>query len=95
MPDSGTWRLRPGQALAYRQWDGEYVLYNNLSGDTHLLGEAAIELLLALRNGPAAREALAAALQAQFDFGDADPLGETDELLLRLKSLALVERFAC
>ena len=59
-----TWRLQPGQTLQHRQWDGECVLYNDLSGDTHLLGEAAVEILLALRRGPATRDALAAMLEA-------------------------------
>lgn len=42
------WRLSTGQRLRRRQWDGECVLYNDLSGDTHLLGADALELLLAL-----------------------------------------------
>jgi PqqD family protein of HPr-rel-A system len=89
------WCLRPGQHLAYRQWDGECVLYNDLSGDTHLLGDGAIELLLALRRGPATHRALAAVLQAEFDI-DAEALAhETDTLLEDLQHLYLVEALAC
>jgi PqqD family protein of HPr-rel-A system len=44
------WRLMPGQMLAHRGWQDEYVLFNNLSGDTHLLGANAIALLLDLRD---------------------------------------------
>jgi len=88
---SETWCLRPGQTLAYRHWDGEYVLYNDLSGDTHLLGDAAIELLLVLKAGPASRQALAAVLEAQFEI---DPLEldlETGELLRHLQHLYLID----
>ena len=56
------WRLTPGQALACREWDGEAVLYNDLSGNTHLLDGAALDLLHALRDQPADAATLAARL---------------------------------
>ena len=90
-----TWRLRPGQTLQYRQWDGECVLYNDLSGDTHLLGDGAIELLLALRRAPATRGALAAILQAGFDIDAAALDHETDLLLRDLAHLNLIDTLAC
>jgi len=85
------WRLRPGQTLQYRHWDDEYVLYNDLSGDTHLLDDAAIELLLALKQGPAAFSSLADALGATFDIGEADLPVETRALLDHLKHLHLID----
>lgn len=54
------WRLVPGQALLHRGWDNAFVLYNDLSGDTHLLSPEAMALLLALRDGDVAAEELAA-----------------------------------
>ena len=36
------WLLSPGQKLTRHGWEGEYLLYNDLSGDTHLLGELAV-----------------------------------------------------
>lgn len=57
------WRLASGQALAYRSWDDETVLYNDLSGATHLLGPAALCLLESLRAGLAASAALASTLR--------------------------------
>jgi len=81
--------------LQYRQWDGECVLYNDLSGDTHLLGDGAIELLLALRQAPATSEALAAVLQAEFDIDPAGLAHETDILLRDLHHLALIDTLAC
>lgn len=82
----------PGQTLRHRGWDDEYVLYNALSGDTHLLNPAAMHLLLQLQRAPAAESALAAALSAAFDFDDGhEPAAETAALLLQLSKLALVE----
>jgi len=90
-----TWRLRPGQTLQYRGWDEEYVLYNDLSGDTHLLGDAAIEVLLTLNKGPASRQALVAMLETQFELDTLEADAETAALLQHLQRLYLVESAAC
>ena len=64
------WRLTPGQALACREWDGEAVLYNELSGSTHLLDGAALDLLHALRDEPADAATLAMPIVAiHHEFG--------------------------
>lgn len=57
---ASSWRLVPGQALLHRSWDGAVVLYNDLSGDSHLLTDEAMDLLLAVRNGDVTPEELAA-----------------------------------
>lgn len=83
------WRLSTGQQLQRRQWDQEWVLYNDLSGDTHLLGADAVELLLTLHAGPANVESLLRALRAAcLSAGDSD---EVIALLGELEQLALVE----
>ncbi|MBP1202260.1 PqqD family protein of HPr-rel-A system [Duganella sp. 1411] len=83
-----SWRLSAGQRLRRRQWDGECVLYNDLSGDTHLIGPDALQLLLALQERPADADALARALLAA---GLAQDAGEVPALLDQLERLALVE----
>jgi PqqD family protein of HPr-rel-A system len=92
---SDTWRLRPGQTLQHRQWDGECVLYNDLSGDTHLLAEGAIEFLLALAAGPLPQQALVALLEAEFELDTLDAQNETAALLAQLQRLHLVDSAAC
>ncbi|HZV66180.1 MAG TPA: HPr-rel-A system PqqD family peptide chaperone [Telluria sp.] len=88
------WRLTPGQALACREWQGEYVLYNDLSGDTHLLAEDAVLLLLAVQRMPQDAAALAANLNA--DYPEANlSADEVAVLLAQLQSLSLVEHEAC
>lgn len=83
------WQLMPGLALRYRTWDNEtYVLYNNLSGDTHLTDAAAIEVLELLRQSPGTAPALAAALQLD---ATPDNLAQLDSLLGELQGQALVE----
>jgi PqqD family protein of HPr-rel-A system len=89
---SGTWQITPGQALLYRAWDDEFVLYNNLSGDTHLLGVDAIQLLLTLQDGAADPAALAASLRARCGFEDEPDLeGQVGGLLDELALLSLVQ----
>lgn len=89
------WHVVPGQSLAFREWDGVAVLYNDLSGNTHLLDGAAIEVLEALRPAPATAAMLASALADRIEC-DADELTTLiDELLAGLAGLDLVEPFPC
>ena len=85
------WRVTPGQALACREWDGEAVLYNDLSGNTHLLDGAALDLLHALRDQPADAATLAARLADHVDAGDDDLVSLIDDMLATLAGLDLIE----
>ncbi|MGB9109157.1 MAG: HPr-rel-A system PqqD family peptide chaperone [Telluria sp.] len=90
------WQVVPGQSLAFREWDGEAVLYNDLSGNTHLLDGAAIEVLEALRSAPATAATLAAILADRIECDADDELPTLiDELLTGLAGLDLVEPFPC
>jgi PqqD family protein of HPr-rel-A system len=81
------WRLTPGQTLSHRGWGDEYVVYNDLSGDTHLFGPDAIDLLLHLRAGPGDEETLAHALGAKPDERE-----ELAVMLTELQALSLIDR---
>ena len=88
------WRLRPGQHLLHRQWDDEFVVFNNLSGDCHLLDEAGFAVLGILQPAGAAGltlAALAAALAEQFDDVYAQSLHEVEPVLAGLKACELIE----
>lgn len=70
----------------------ECVVYNDLSGDTHLLGGQALHVLLALQSSPAAESAIAASLSAEFEFDTgSDIAADVAELLSELQELALIE----
>lgn len=98
MSSSPTWQLAPGQRLQYRCWDGECVLYNDLSGDTHLLDEFALALLTQLQAAPQDAGQLAAVFAAD---ADADPASRAehrallDDLLADLAALYLIDTFPC
>lgn len=89
------WNLRYGQSLRYRYWDEEAVLYNDLSGATHLLGPAALCVLEALRSGPASAESLASTLLNEFEVDDGALDGELEVLLRELSQLSLIEHCPC
>lgn len=80
------WKLIDGQMLDHRSWDEEFVVYNDVTGDTHLLGVDAMHLLLCLRGGPADEDALACALDVRPD--EREALGLT---LADLGALYLIE----
>lgn len=88
--DRPVWRLTPGLALAHRGWDEEFVVYDNLSGDTHLLGAAAVAALTVLQHGGADLAKLAAALDLE-----PDELPELRALLDELAALQLIAADAC
>lgn len=86
------WCLVSGQALRHHEWQGEYVLYNDISGDTHFLDESAMRLLRRLQAAPADAGAVRELL---FDSGDADVAGaEAATLLSELDALVLIEQVA-
>lgn len=46
------WQITSKQPLKWRCWDGDYVFYNPLSGQTHLMDIVASQILLSLSFGP-------------------------------------------
>ena len=70
-------------------WDDECVVFNHLSGDTHLLSALAGQILLKLQQAPlhAASLAVDAMLESSTQSGH-----EFDDILAELSALALIER---
>ena len=69
------WRLVPGQALLQRAWGEQHAVYNNLTGDTHLLPADAMQILFMLRAAPLSQDALIAAVRASLDVDDGSGAG--------------------
>jgi len=89
---SDLWRLTPGQHLAHRGWQDEFVVYNNLTGDTHLIDGDTLALLTQLRLGRATIDALSQALGADLPPDDLAALPDTLRAMLdSLQHLYLVE----
>lgn len=72
--------------------DDECVIYNDCSGETHVLSNIAIRLLLRLRDGPADVAALCAALAQDWEFESETELDSVAcQLTDELNSLSLIE----
>ncbi len=89
------WSVIPGQALRHRSWDDDVVVYNNLTGDTHLVSADAMAILQLLQQAARSAPALLAALQE----GEAD-MGEAlaqilADMLRELELLSLIEQTQC
>lgn len=96
MTSSPIWRLAPGQRLLHRCWDGECVLYNDLSGDTHLLDEFALALLQQLQAQPQSAEQLADCFDVDAD-GAPQPAPHDllHAMLTDLSTLHLIDPLPC
>lgn len=87
------WRLTPGQAFRFRQYDDEFVLYNDLSCSTHLLTDSAMHLLSTLQQGSQSGDALAASLAAALACPrDAAFEAQAGDVIDQLANLSLICR---
>lgn len=89
---SGCWTIAAGGALPCRSWDGEFVVYNPISGNTHILDLVSGEILTALFPGPCSTAALATHLAGFLDIPDDDGVSLTVARVLDvLDELGLVQ----
>lgn len=88
------WRIYPAEQLVLRRIDGDYLVFNPASGNTHVLDVASGEILRFLSEAAASSEAVGAHLAAFLDVAEDGELREArDSMLLSLEELALIGRF--
>jgi PqqD family protein of HPr-rel-A system len=86
------WKIGDPSGLCWKIWDGECVVFDGRSGETHLLNPLAVEVLQTLEQGPADGSHLTRliastlALEAEPDLARA-----VDEVLARFDELGLTE----
>jgi PqqD family protein of HPr-rel-A system len=91
LPGERSWRA--AEDLRWRCWDGDFVVFNPLSGYTHLLDVVTGQILTLLISGRCTVSAVRSALSAFLEVPDDDKLAETVEgILIRLEDTGLVER---
>ena len=87
------WRALPCSSKNACCWDDEFVVFNKLSGDTHLLSALAGQILLKLQQGPFDLPSLAKSLSPAMRVGLEQELEcQIDDILADLYTLALIER---
>ena len=78
--------------MHWKAWDDEFVIFDEGSGDTHLLDPLAAEFLKVLEESPGEVPSLACRLGARLDLArDADLTGRVRELVERFVAVGLVE----
>ena len=91
------WRVPHASALHWREWDGEFVVYHEPSGDTHRLNTLAARVLHLLIAEEMSQETLTARLvgndgEQTPDLRDGEePRAVLVDLLHRLAELGLIE----
>lgn len=83
--DDEIWRVNREHASSWRSWDGEVVVYDDLSGDTMKLDVVMAEAFRCILGTPATQTQLVEHLASVFDL-------EADLRLQRLAEIA-IERF--
>lgn len=87
------WRLIPGAVPVIHCWDGDYVVFAPLSGDTHILDITGGEVLQALQAGPETADAIHRRVAALLELpADAALAEQVDDMLENLDKLGLIER---
>ena len=96
MPDSAVatvaWRAARAE-LAWRVWDGDAVVFNPLTGHTHLLDAFAARILVHVGAAPTTAATIAGRLEQEIGLALAPEVTATVEPALeRLTRLGLVEQ---
>lgn len=94
MPASkpAAWTLVEPCELHWRCWDGQYVVFNSASGDTHLLHFAAGEALKLIEQSPSDASKVCAQLADRLETPPGAELSaQVDRLLRELAELGLIE----
>jgi PqqD family protein of HPr-rel-A system len=90
-PAARLWRLPCRVQLSLRQWDGDFAVFNPLSGHTHILDYIAAALLQALADGPRSEAQLQHSLAVELELSDGSPLqAQLCALLTQLDEQGLI-----
>ena len=87
------WRSVPADAIAWREWDGEVVVRNEITGSSHLLAPLAGRVLRTLLAADAELgvEAVVARLADALDPGAPASYAAVEEVLAEFRRLGLAQ----
>ena len=85
------WRAAAPDALAWRQWDDDVVLYNDATGSTHHLGPLGGEVMLCLLRHPGGIDVTALSRDMSAIIEIPDELHLVAEIQRALDDLALLQ----
>ena len=87
------WKLKSEHSLQLRCWGDECVVYNDLSGDTHLVGSVGAQILHILQRSPSDSALLNKSIASFLNTEINDELIlQLEQILMDFDKLALIER---
>lgn len=85
------WQVTSPSTLHTRAWEDETVVYDELSGNTHVLGQVAARVLAAIAHAPADSAALTQALPDLLpEQTTGQEHAQLDAILAQLAGIALI-----
>ena len=92
MNELNKWRVTVGCDLLWHFWDGEFVVFNTGSGDTHVLDVFSGEVLRSIQQQPASAAEIATCLADTLTLtAEEVPLGRITDVLAEFHILGLIE----
>ena len=86
------WKVIDPCDFRWRFWDGQHVVYNPASGDTHLLNPVAGEALQSIQQSPADVLELVSRVASRLELpSDRQLLEQVEKLVNELNKLGLIE----
>ena len=86
------WRTAADQKILWRCWEGDYVIFSSLSGETHILDVASGKVLKRIMNGPSTTEDIRSAIGDFLEVRNNSELAcAVDKILNGLEDTGLVE----
>ena len=90
--DGTTWQVSGAGKLHWRCWEGEYVVFNPLSGDTHLLDVVAAGVLMDILDNPSTTGDLVGRAAGFLEVESGEALSSyVKDILQKLDELGLIE----
>ena len=86
------WRIAGGERLQRRYWDGDYVVFNPLSGQTHLLDIVTGKVLMLIMSGSSSATEFRSEISTFLEVDDDNRLSKSiSDILSRLEEAGLIE----
>jgi len=90
------WQQLNGVDFLQRRWEGELVVYNTGSGDTHLLETLSAEIFIHLQEQPAGLPQIVEHIADTFLYEvDEELKTHISDMLVQLQKLRLIESETC
>ena len=85
------WRIAGSEPLRWRCWAGDYVVFNPLSGQTHMLDIVTGRVLRLIDSGISNIDRIRSEISAFLEVGDDDRLAQAlHDILARLEEAGLI-----